>query len=52
VSFVPAETFDFRDRHAGNARGSKPLLNFIKLEWFDDRLDLFHKTPLSDRYGA
>jgi hypothetical protein len=52
MTFLSAEPFYFRNRHACDPRRGEPLLNLIELERLNDRFDLFHGIPLSNKSGA
>src|SRR6202000_3294311 len=42
MAFLAAETLHFRDGHAFRADLGQRVLNFLQLEWFNDRFDFLH----------
>src|SRR5262249_60940562 len=52
VALLAAEPPDLGDGHADHADLGQRLLHVVELEWFDDRLDLFHATPPINRAWA
>jgi len=43
VAFLASMTADLTDRHALNSEALQGCLDFIELEWLNDRFDLFHR---------
>jgi hypothetical protein len=46
VTFLPAEAFDFGDRHAFDANFAQGVFDLFKLEGFDDGFNFLHSIVL------
>src|SRR5262249_34481353 len=43
MAFLPSETLDFGHRHSFYSNLAEGIFHLFKLEWFDNRFDLFHR---------